>query len=104
MNNWLDLSNVSNILRQTYVNGFLDVSGPIIGRNDVSFNQKLFINGDLSLNSRLFVTQTANFADSLYVKNYGNDALLGYSYCIKYSSLGLEFHHLPTVKSIKYSI
>jgi hypothetical protein len=58
MSNWLDLSNVSNILRQSYINGFLDASGPIIARNDVSFNQKLF------------VAQDASFGNSIYVKNY----------------------------------
>ena len=58
MSNWLDLSNVSNTLRQTYINGFLDASGPIIGRNDVSFNQKLFVDKD------------ASFGDNIYVKNY----------------------------------
>jgi predicted acyltransferase (DUF342 family)/uncharacterized membrane protein YeaQ/YmgE (transglycosylase-associated protein family) len=58
MSNWLDLSNVSNTLRQSYINGFLDASGPIIGRNDVSFNQKLFVEKD------------ASFGDNIYVKNY----------------------------------
>jgi cytoskeletal protein CcmA (bactofilin family) len=67
MSNWLDLSNVSNILRQTYVNGFLDASGPMIGRADVSFNQKLFVIGDVSFNSRLFVGSDASLNSSLYV-------------------------------------
>ena len=70
MSNWLDLSNVSNILRQTYVNGFLDASGPMIGRADVSFNQKLFVSGDVSLNSRLFVGQDTSFNNNVFVKNY----------------------------------
>jgi len=70
MSNWLDLSNVSNILRQTYVNGFLDASGPIIGRADVSFNQKLFVSKDVSLNARLFVGQDASFNNNVFVKNY----------------------------------
>ena len=70
MSNWLDLSNVSNILRQSYINGFLDASGPIIGRNDVSFNQKLFVAQDASFNSRLFVGNDASFDNNIYVKNY----------------------------------
>jgi hypothetical protein len=57
---WLDLSNVSNIFRQSYVNGFLDVSRNIIGRGDVSFNQRLIVGGktilsDASINNNLII-------------------------------------------------
>ena len=49
MNTWYDSSVNSNILRKTYVNGFLDVS------QNVSVRNKLFVTGDTSLNSDLYV-------------------------------------------------
>ena len=63
MSSWLDLSNVSNTLKSTYVKGFVDVSGgDIITRNgnlllagDASLNSNLFVAGDLSLNQQLDV-------------------------------------------------
>jgi len=63
MSSWLDLSNVSNTLKSTYVKGFVDVSGgDIIARNgnllltgDASLNSNLFVAGDLSLNQQLDV-------------------------------------------------
>ena len=57
---WLDLSNVSNIFRQSYVNGFLDVSRTLIVRGDASLNGNLFIAGDVSLNGNL----RANYPNS----------------------------------------
>jgi hypothetical protein len=57
---WLDLSNVSNIFRQSYVNGFLDVSRTLIVRGDASLNSNLFIAGDVSLNGNL----RANYPNS----------------------------------------
>jgi len=57
---WLDLSNVSNIFRQSYINGFLDVSRTLIVRGDASLNGNLFIAGDVSLNGNL----RANYPDS----------------------------------------
>ena len=39
MSKWLDLSNSANKIRQTYVQGFLDVSGGgVYLRNDMSLN------------------------------------------------------------------
>ena len=61
---WLDLSNVSNIFRQSYVNGFLDVSRTFIARGDASLNSNLFVagkttlHGDASLNGNLKVGQS----------------------------------------------
>jgi cytoskeletal protein CcmA (bactofilin family) len=49
MNTWYDSSVNSNILRKTYVNGFLDVS------QNVSTRRNLYVNGDTSLNSDLYV-------------------------------------------------
>ena len=42
---WLDYPSQSNILRRTYVNGFLDVSQNIIARKDME------VHGDISVNS-----------------------------------------------------
>lgn len=33
--NWYDLSVNSNILKQTYINGFIDVSNNIVGRENI---------------------------------------------------------------------
>ena len=49
MDPWYDSSVNSNILRKTYVNGFLDVS------QNVSARSNLYVNGDTSLNSNLYV-------------------------------------------------
>jgi len=71
---WLSLSNTTNIFRQSYINGFVDVSGTTLLRSstsiignlvgggstiitrDVSMNSRLFVGGDLSINRRLFVS------------------------------------------------
>jgi cytoskeletal protein CcmA (bactofilin family) len=78
---WLSLSNTTNIFRQSYVSGFIDVSGNTLLRSntnitgnlagggftiltkDVSMNSRLFVVGDVSMNRRLFVTGsvTANY-------------------------------------------
>jgi hypothetical protein len=42
---WLDYPSQSNILRRTYVNGFLDVSQNIVARKDME------VHGDISVNS-----------------------------------------------------
>ena len=71
MSTWPQLTGNSNVFRQTYVAGFLDISGPttirqdltIMGRivvptivnNNVVTNYSLIIAEDLSLNGRLYV-------------------------------------------------
>ena len=51
--NWLDASSTSNLCIQTYVQGFVDISGG----NVVLRNNNLFVKtGDVSLGGRLFVT------------------------------------------------
>jgi hypothetical protein len=42
---WMDYPSQSNILRRTYVNGFLDVSQNIVGRKDVELKGNMTING-----------------------------------------------------------
>ena len=72
-----DASVNSNVLRQTYINGFLDVSATTTLRYDVSINGNLFIapskktylGGDVSLGSRLFVFQDTSLNGNLYVKS-----------------------------------
>jgi hypothetical protein len=62
--NWLDLSSTSNRFVQTYVQGFVDMSGGnlilrnnnlIIETGDVSLNGRLFIGGDVSMGGNLYV-------------------------------------------------
>ena len=48
---WLEHTNNSNKFKQTYLQGFLDVSGNLIVREgDVSMNQRLDVHGDVSMN------------------------------------------------------
>jgi cytoskeletal protein CcmA (bactofilin family) len=54
MNNWLDLSNNSNKFKQSYFQGFIDISGEIYVRNDlfINFYDKLSPNNPkFSINS-----------------------------------------------------
>jgi hypothetical protein len=70
MSGWLDAANVSNKLKQSYVLGFIDVSGGnIINRtgdlliqNDTSLNNRLFVKNDTSLNGNLYVFQKSTQA------------------------------------------
>ena len=51
MSNWLDLSHSSNLFKQAYVKGFIDISGgDLINRNG-----RLLINNDASLNANVYV-------------------------------------------------
>lgn len=69
-----DASTNSNVLRQTYINGFLDVSSTSTFRYDVSINGNLFIapnkntyfGGDVSLGSRLYVKSDVSVTGNLY--------------------------------------
>ena len=76
MSNWLDLSNVSNLYIQSYVKGFVDISGGnLILRNnginvlagDISLNGRLLIQSDLSSNGRLFLANDASLGGRLFV-------------------------------------
>ena len=88
--NWLDASSTSNLHIQTYVKGFIDMSGGnVILRNnssiygntgdismggrlliggDVSFNAKLFVNGDASLNSRVLVATDVSLGGRMFIQ------------------------------------
>jgi intein-encoded DNA endonuclease-like protein len=47
LNNWLDLSNVSNLFKSIYVKGFVDISGG----DFISRNGNLYIAGNSNLNN-----------------------------------------------------
>ena len=55
MNTWYDSSINSNILRKTYVNGFLDVS------QNLNVRSNMYVNGDVSFNSTGRVDVCGNF-------------------------------------------
>jgi hypothetical protein len=58
LGNWLDLSGTSNLYIQTYVKGFVDMSGG----NLVLRNNSIYVNaGDVSMGGRLFVQGNAIF-------------------------------------------
>jgi hypothetical protein len=66
LGNWIDLSAVSNLYIQTYVKGFVDMSGG----NLILRNNNIYVNsGDLSLGGRLLTIGDASLGGNLYVKN-----------------------------------
>ena len=76
MSDWLDLSNVSNLYIQSYVKGFVDISGGnLILRNnginveagDISLNGRLLVQSDISSNRRLFLANDASLGGRLFV-------------------------------------
>ena len=76
--NWLDSSSSSNLSIQTYVKGFIDMSGGnlilrnnsiLVSAGDVSLNGRLFATNDASLKSRLFLGSVACLGGNLYVAN-----------------------------------
>jgi hypothetical protein len=69
--NWLDVSSTSNSLIQTYVYGFVDMSGG----NLILRNNNIYVNtGDVSLGGRIFTNSDANFNSRLLV---GSDVSIG---------------------------
>ena len=64
LGNWIDLSAVSNLYIQTYVKGFVDMSGG----NLILRNNNIYVNsGDLSLGGRLLTIGDASLGENLYV-------------------------------------
>ena len=64
LGNWIDLSAVSNLYIQTYVKGFVDMSGG----NLILRNNSIYVNsGDLSLGGRLLTIGDASLGGNLYV-------------------------------------
>jgi hypothetical protein len=118
--NWLDLSSTSNRFVQTYVQGFVDMSGGnlilrnnnlIVETGDVSLNGRLFIEGDVSMGGRLYVggLTTANSVaigkptvDSGYALdisgdiNFAGDVSFGGSLSVTNLSIGGVLQQNPT--------
>jgi len=74
--NWLDLSNTSNCIIGTYLQGLVDISGGnlyvrnsniYINSGDISLNGRLLSSGDASLNSRLFLGSDLSMGGNLYI-------------------------------------
>ena len=100
MSNWLSDPNNSNRFKQTYVLGFVDVSGNLIVRNgrlnvlgDSSFNGNIYANasitvnknvyvlGDTSFNGNITCFKDASFSNGLYVG--GNVSVFGSDFRLK---------------------
>ena len=62
--NWFDLSAVSNVFNKSYLNGFVDISGHLIIRNDGA----LVVGGDVSLNA-VSVTGSTLFTNDMLLKS-----------------------------------
>jgi hypothetical protein len=76
--NWVDLSSTSNRYIQTYIKGFLDISGGnlllrnnniLVNAGDISLNGRLFVSGDTSMNGKLFVGGDVSMNGNLF--SYG---------------------------------
>uniref|UniRef100_A0A6C0JK63 Peptidase S74 domain-containing protein n=1 Tax=viral metagenome TaxID=1070528 RepID=A0A6C0JK63_9ZZZZ len=73
MSVWPFFTGNSNVFRQSYITGFIDVSGITTLRNDVTINGNLTVDassilqGDVSMNSRLFIGNDVSFSGNLYV-------------------------------------
>ena len=61
---WLDLSAISNVFEQSYVNAFIDLSGDMLIRNDGA----LIVGGDASFNNITTVGSTS-FANDMTLKS-----------------------------------
>ena len=81
---WLHFGSISNKFKQTYLKGFLDVSGDLIIREgDVSMNQRLYVDGDVSMNANVdicgnfYAQYPDNSIPSSAVIGGGNDGPTG---------------------------
>jgi cytoskeletal protein CcmA (bactofilin family) len=79
--NWLDLSNVSNKWRQSYIQGFVDISGGDV----IIRHNKLFVGGDVSFNHNLSVSGDVSHDGNLTIKELSTSKRL-----IIYSNLGQQ--------------
>jgi alpha-tubulin suppressor-like RCC1 family protein len=79
---WLLLTPNSNVIKQSYFNGFLDISGTTLFRQDISMNGPLTVSSntvfpsDVSMNSRLYVSGNTTINGNLNVNSilYANFA------------------------------
>ena len=79
---WLDYPSQSNILRRTYVNGFLDVSQNIVARKDIEGYGKI----DLKKNIN-FGYDWRTYGQIIVGPAEGNDTYFGYSVAMDASGL-----------------
>ena len=105
---WLDSSNISNKLKQTYVQGFVDITGNLIVRNgnmigfydlslngnaniggNANVNQKLFVGGDISANGNLNLA--GNLAVNSNITTNGNLSLNGHYLYTQSSSIVYDY-------------
>ena len=105
---WLDSSNISNKLKQTYVQGFVDITGNLIVRNgnmigfydlslngnaniggNANVNQKLFVGGDISANGNLNLA--GNLAVNSNITTNGNISLNGHYLYTQSSSIVYDY-------------
>ena len=81
LNNWLVYSTESNKIKQTYVNGFIDVSGGdiinrngninidghIFGNNDASFNKNVNVGKNLIVHDKIFGYSDVSFNENVWM-------------------------------------
>ena len=75
MSNWLDFSGNSNLFKQIYAKGFVDISGgDFIARNgnlrianDSFLNNRLFVANDAFLNKKLIVNSDSSFNGNVII-------------------------------------
>lgn len=75
--NWLDLSAGSNLLTRTYINGFLDISNNIVGRENLwlqNGSNTMFGLGTIDPSNSLHILTNDPI---IYFKRYNQDALIG---------------------------
>lgn len=75
--NWLDLSASSNVLTRTYINGFLDISNNIVGRENLWLqdgSNTMFGLGTTDPSNSLHILTNNPI---IYFKRYNQDALIG---------------------------
>ena len=74
---WLDLSGSSNILRPTYVSGFLDVSSTFLTRTDASMAGNVYIGGTAGLNVNNSMTMSGVINQLIASPMIGNVVTVG---------------------------
>lgn len=72
MSNWLDLSGTSNLFKQIYVKGFVDISGG----DFISRNGNLIISDNASIGGNLTVTKDMNVLGRFAVQQYSNQNII----------------------------
>jgi len=90
MNEWLEFEDSSNKIRQTYIKGFLDMSGNLMVR-DGSFtvtNGPVDINGNTIIRGGLVVDGPLNFGGNVFLTDICNNILISSSVDISNTGIG----------------